>query len=140
VNAKALGRQAMKKDVSFVGAQGGFVYVDSDCCTNCGVPWHYAPEVFGKGPDVCYVKRQPEGVTELRKVLRVFRYQELGCVRYAGHDTRIVSILRRVGEGESCDLDSAPRAGFDAQTGGPGANAGLPPTPRREWWRRLFSR
>src|SRR4051812_29125062 len=100
----------MSKDGLHAREPGVVVYVDSDCCTNCGVPWHFAPEVFGQGRDVCYVKRQPVGVTELRKVLRVFRSQELGCIRYAGRDARIVSILRRVGEAEACDLDDAPRA------------------------------
>jgi hypothetical protein len=84
------------------------VYVDSECCTNCGVPWHVAPEVFAEGPEVCHVKRQPQGPTELRKVLRVFRYQELGCIRYAGMNPRVISILRRVGEGSSCDHNEAP--------------------------------
>jgi hypothetical protein len=79
------------------------VYVDSECCTNCGVPWHFAPETFAEGPDVCFVKRQPAGATELRKVLRVFRYQDLGCIRYAGTNPRIISILKKVGEGQACD-------------------------------------
>jgi len=82
--------------------------VDSECCTNCGVPWHFAPEVFAQGPDVCYVKRQPEGSVELRKVLRVFRYQELGCIRYSGKNPRIISLLHRVGEYLACDLDPEP--------------------------------
>jgi hypothetical protein len=118
----------------------GFVYVDSDCCTNCGVPWHVAPEVFAKGRDVCYVKKQPHNSTELRKVLRVFRQQEMGCVRYAGNNERMISILRRVGEGASCDLDAPPRAGFEAQTRPQPSVDSAASTPVRPWWRRLLSK
>jgi hypothetical protein len=93
----------------------GAVYVDARCCTNCGVPVHVAPEVFAWGREVCYVKRQPSGATELRKVLRVFRQQEGECIRYAGRDPRIISLLERVGEGGACDRDGPPRAGLQEQ-------------------------
>lgn len=100
---------------------------------------HVAPEVFAWGPDVCFVKKQPIGATELRKVLRVFRQQELDCVRYAGRDARIISVLERVGEGRTCDRDESPRAGFDAQASG--ATQPAPErTTRRPWWKRLLGR
>jgi hypothetical protein len=85
--------------------QLGFVYVDSQCCTNCGVPVAHAPQNFAWGSKTCYVQRQPTTTTELRQVLRVFRYQELDCVRYAGNDRRIIRILERVNEGDKVDRD-----------------------------------
>jgi hypothetical protein len=93
----------------------GFVYVDVNCCTNCGVPVDLAPEVFAWGRDTCYVKRQPTGPTELRRVLRVFRSQELDCIRYAGNDARVVRVLTRVGEGDKVDHGSTPRASTEGQ-------------------------
>src|SRR3954452_6301130 len=87
----------------------GFVYVDTDCCTNCGVPVALAPEVFAWGRDTCYVKRQPRGATELRRVLRVFRSQDLDCIRYAGLDRRVVAILTKVGEADKYDEGGVPR-------------------------------
>ena len=110
----------------------GMVYVDSRCCTNCGVPWHFAPEVFTEGTETCEVTRQPRTATELRKVLRVFRAQELGCVRYSGTNPRVIAILHRVGEGAQCDSPLVPETP-DKQ----GVAAHASPTP---WWRRLFTR
>ncbi len=79
------------------------VYVEADCCTSCGVPWTTAPSTFADGPDSCVVVGQPTGVTELRRVLRVMRTQELGCVRYGGRDVRVLDLLRRAGCREYCD-------------------------------------
>jgi hypothetical protein len=73
------------------------VHVETDCCTSCGVPWHYAPEVFREGASSCEVVRQPRNATELRRVLTVFRAQDLNCVRYGGSDARIIALLERVG-------------------------------------------
>ena len=115
----------------------GAVYVDSDCCTNCGVPVHVAPEVFAWGPGVCFVKKQPSGPTELRKVLRVFRQQDLGCIRYAGRNRRIISLLEKVGEGSACDRDDRARAGFEAQVPGVTQGASARP-PLKPWWKRLL--
>ena len=33
-----------------------------DCCLLCGVPWHYAPELFGYDDNGCWVSRQPVGL------------------------------------------------------------------------------
>lgn len=89
--------------------ENGFVYVDTRCCITCGVPVHLAPDVFAWGTDTCYVKRQPSGASELRRVLRVFRSQELDCIRYAGTNPKIVKILAGVGEGDKCDPGGIPR-------------------------------
>jgi len=92
------------------------VYVEVDCCTSCGVPWTVAPEIFEKGTDSCLVKRQPQGATELRRVLRVFRTQELTCIRYGGGDPRALSILSDVKCEDQCDH------GTDRTTGSPATN------------------
>jgi hypothetical protein len=120
----------------------GFVYVDTNCCTNCGVPVVLAPEVFTWGRDTCYVKRQPQGATELRRVLRVFRSQELDCIRYAGGSRRVMTILTKVGEGDKCDQSGVPRC----STAGQGTFSGnqAPDSPaspgKKSWWARLFRR
>ncbi len=73
------------------------LHVETDCCTSCGIPWTYAPEIFREGDRSCVVIRQPRTATEARRVLRVFRSQELDCVRYGGANPRIISILDRAG-------------------------------------------
>ena len=79
------------------------IYVVSTCCLDCGIPWALAPEVFAAGSESCVVKRQPSGATELRRVLRVFRSQELTCIRYGGRNPRARAILERVGCADACD-------------------------------------
>lgn len=79
------------------------VYVETDCCTSCGLPWHFAPEVFRDGQQSCEVIRQPSTATELRHVLRVFRAQELNCIRYGGTNGRVLAALERAGCKDQCD-------------------------------------
>ncbi len=62
----------------------GDFYVEKDCCTLCGVPWHIAPELFGYDDQGWWVKRQPANVGDHAKMLRVIEVQELGCVRHRG--------------------------------------------------------
>lgn len=81
------------------------LYVDTECCLSCGVPWDLAPEIFADGEETCVVKRQPATPTEYRRVLRVFRTQDLGCVRYGGQDPRVLRILRRAGCAFDCDAN-----------------------------------
>src|SRR5690606_11336002 len=59
----------------------GEIYVAADCCSGCGSPPRLAPDLFEAGA-VSKLKRQPETVTELRRALRVFREQDLSCIRY----------------------------------------------------------
>jgi hypothetical protein len=87
---------------SISGEPGG-LYVDTSCCLTCGVPWTFAPSVFSEGQGSCLVRRQPAGATEMRRVLRVLRSQELDCVRYGGRDPRALAILRRAGCAAACD-------------------------------------
>ena len=130
----------------------GFVYVDRECCTQCGVPTAEAPGVFEWGKDSCFVQRQPQSVVELRNVLRVFRHQELDCVRYAGNDPRVRGILERVAEENKCDI--VPRSSIEGQ--GTACDRHVdehlnddklvdevlkrPSWWRPSWWRRLFER
>lgn len=82
----------------------GPFYVLAGCCTTCGVP-ELARGNFGFESDGhCYVKRQPQGSTELEVVLRVVRTQELGCIRYRGADETILRRLAEAGEAEQCDV------------------------------------
>jgi hypothetical protein len=85
------------------------IYIETECCTSCGVPWTLAPEVFEDGEASCLVKRQPVGATELRKTLRVLRTQDLNCIRYGGRDPRALALLEAADCGEACD-----RAGADS--------------------------
>jgi hypothetical protein len=82
----------------------GDFYVESGCCTRCGVPWWLAPELFSDHDDGCYVKKQPEGGAELEKMLDVIHTQELYCVRYRGRDPGILRTLKDRGEADKCDV------------------------------------
>ena len=84
-------------------SEPGEIYIDSSCCTSCGVPWSVAPELFEERDRVCAVRRQPNNVPELRRALKVFVTQDLGCVRYRGEDQRVVKLLTRVGCRAHCD-------------------------------------
>jgi hypothetical protein len=98
-------RAAARPESSISGNPEG-LYVDASCCLDCGVPWTVAPSVFAEGPGSCVVRHQPASTTELRRVLRVFRSQDLNCVRYGGRDLRALAILRRAGCADACDADS----------------------------------
>jgi ferredoxin len=60
-------------------APGDF-YVEKDCCTLCGLPWHVAPELFGYDDNGCWVARQPANAEEHGKMLKVIDAQELDCI------------------------------------------------------------
>jgi hypothetical protein len=86
-------------------APGDF-YVDSNCCTACGVPQVVAPDLVGwtaeKIPQ-CRWKKQPSAPAEFQQAFAIFDSQELGCHRYAGTDPEI---QKRVGI-ENCDFPLA---------------------------------
>jgi len=84
----------------------GDFYVIPECCTLCGVPWSLAPDLFDYSDQHCWVARQPKNSAELDQMLRVIESQELGCIRYAGSDSRILARLRAAGEGRQCDAAS----------------------------------
>ena len=58
----------------------GEFYVLEGCCTLCGIPWAYAPELFGYDDNGCWVSRQPATLTEREKMLKVIACQELDCI------------------------------------------------------------
>lgn len=62
----------------------GEFYVEKGCCLLCGVPWHFAPELFGYDDSGCWVARQPANATERQKMLQVIDTQELDCIRRSG--------------------------------------------------------
>ncbi len=86
------------------------MYVDAECCTSCGIPWSVAPDLFEERDQACVVRRQPQTVPELRRALRVFVTQDLGCVRYRGTDRRVVALLTKVGCRTHCDEPDDQRA------------------------------
>jgi hypothetical protein len=60
----------------------GEFYVEKDCCLQCGIPWHFAPDLFGADASNpgCWVARQPENAAERSRMLKVIEMQELGCI------------------------------------------------------------
>lgn len=115
------------------------VYIESECCTSCGIPWDAAPEVFEDGEYSCVVRRQPTTATELRRVLTVFRSQDVGCIRYGGRDPRVLAILRRTGCAEYCDhADSTPTPRSHASP--PSTPLATPATDAAPGWRGPLTR
>jgi len=72
-------------------APGDF-YVAKDCCLLCGVPWHFAPDLFGESDTGCWVSKQPVTPDEHGRMLKVLRTQELGCIRYRGNDRNVLNV------------------------------------------------
>lgn len=86
----------------------GDFYVEDGCCTMCLVPFAEAPELFGecqdpKGYSHCFVKRQPEGSDEVKKMLSAIRCAESMCIRYRGSDRQIQLELVQAETGVVCD-------------------------------------
>jgi hypothetical protein len=68
----------------------GDFYVEAGCCTLCGVPWHFAPELFRDDKSGCWVARQPANPVEHGKMLKVIEHAELDCIQYRGNDPKVV--------------------------------------------------
>jgi hypothetical protein len=83
----------------------GDFYVEDGCCTSCGIPEHFAPDLFEPGStgEQCYVKMQPTAPDEFSRMLEVFRTQEVGCIRYRGADPWVLKSIEEMGEGSQCD-------------------------------------
>ena len=62
----------------------GEFYVENECCTLCGVPWHAAPELFAYDDSGCWVAKQPANAGERQKMRRVIDTQELDCIHRRG--------------------------------------------------------
>lgn len=89
---------------------GGDFYVERDCCTLCGVPWHFAPTLFDHDEMGCWVAKQPTTEDEERLMVKVCATQELGCIRYRGSDVRVLSLLQDSGAADSIERPSRPPA------------------------------
>jgi hypothetical protein len=75
----------------------GDFYVQRDCCTLCGVPWHIAPNLFKYDDFGCWVSHQPAERAEEDRMIEVMATQELGCIHYRGSDNRIIDALKGFG-------------------------------------------
>lgn len=81
----------------------GDFYVEEGCCTRCGVP-STAPDLFDlEDKEQCFVKKQPTTNDEIRRMVVVMRHQELGCIRYAGRDRKILGFLAGENHRDQCD-------------------------------------
>ena len=118
----------------------GPYYVVDGCCTACGVPESVAPELFGGAHDHCFVKQQPQSTDEVDAMLNVIVAQDLGCIRYAGSDEKVLRRLAESGESAQCDVApprDAVRARRDHVVFSARADAG--PWTRRRILERLVS-
>lgn len=79
----------------------GAFYVDTSCCTLCGVPEEIAPELFRLGDEHCSVIRQPASTEEISKAIEVMWSAEMECFRYRGTD---LAVLQRLGEAGLADM------------------------------------
>ena len=83
-------------------APGDF-YVVNDECIACGAPHVVAPDLIGWATNTkyehCTWKKQPETSGELEQAFAAFAVSDIGCYRYAGTDSQIIS---RIGS-EYCD-------------------------------------
>ncbi len=96
------GKMKLRKSLPI--APGPF-YVDSDCCTACGVPDTLAPDLFGTDDDDgCVVKKQPTNAIEVDRMLLTMISAEFGCIRYAGANPEIRRRLAEQGEPSLCDI------------------------------------
>lgn len=72
----------------------------------CAVPMAEAPEFFEMDDEQCYVVKQPASMQEADYLLNAIGTQEVGCIRYAGEDKRIIMRMVDNGDGDSCDSPS----------------------------------
>jgi len=79
----------------------GAFYVDTNCCTLCGVPEAIAPALFRSGDKHCSVIRQPASIEEIGKAIEVLWSAEFECFRYRGSD---LAVLQRLGEAGLADM------------------------------------
>lgn len=83
----------------------GDFYVEDKCCAWCGIP-AWAPTLFendNERHDQCFVKKQPGSAAEIDEMISVMWQQELGCIRYAGRDPKILRLLAGQLSGDPCD-------------------------------------
>lgn len=91
----------------FSGSRSG-IYVDSDCCVCCDVPIQLGKGLFEYDAQTrCRPCRQPQTPDEINAAIIVLWNQDVGCIRYGGHD---LDLLRRLGELGLADVCDDPRA------------------------------
>ncbi len=101
----------------------GDFYVEDGCCTSCNMPFTVAPDLFGSADGEldghCFVRKQPESLAELSRMLLAIEVSDLRCTRYKGKSRAIQIQLIEAGEGDQCDrLDKGLQArakALDAQ-------------------------
>ncbi len=83
----------------------GDFYVEDGCCLTCGIPQHFAPELFAslEEHDQCFVKRQPQSAAELARMIQVMHHQDIGCIRCRGDNEAVAAQLRAEGLQEYVD-------------------------------------
>ncbi len=81
----------------------GDFYVETGCCITCGVPMAEAPEFFEMDDDQCYIVRQPASEAETIRLVDAVGTQEVGCIRYAGDDRKVMERMRDKGDIDCCD-------------------------------------
>jgi hypothetical protein len=90
-------------------ALGDFYVVDGDCIS-CGAPHTVAPDLIGwavnSDYEHCIWKKQPETRAELEQAFAALDAACIGCHRYAGSDSAIIS---RIGS-DYCDNAPLPSA------------------------------
>jgi len=81
----------------------GDFYVETGCCITCGVPMGEAPEFFEMDDDQCYIVKQPASQEERISLVDAIGTQEVGCIRYAGTDRKVMERMRDKGDIDCCD-------------------------------------
>jgi hypothetical protein len=70
---------------------GDFV-VEANCCLLCGIPWHFAPDLFDYDNSGCWVKRQPVTEDERGRMVSVLECQDIGCIKYRGTELKFIRL------------------------------------------------
>ncbi len=124
-------------------APGDF-WVESACCTSCGVPQAYAPDLVGWTDEPfasCYWKKQPETPAELEQAFKIFQGQELDCHHYRGKDPVILARIGSRGDGWG---SGGPRENLhtivSAHWGKRSVSNEASGSEQRSWWSRWLRR
>lgn len=145
-----MAKNARKKTAHPKNVDGDF-YVEDGCCTLCGVPQRYAPDLFSDiddEADHCYVKKQPQSRDELSRMIDVAYAVDLACLRYSGTCPAVIAELSDPNGYQICDAllpasDPLPPV-LPVKLELPPAPASLEQPPSRgllrRWLSRLFGR
>lgn len=85
----------------------GDFYIENLCCASCGVICDEAPPLirFDDTPESghCYVYKQPSTPVEFEQMLNAIEVQDLGCIRYAGTDPKVLERFGKAKLWGNCD-------------------------------------